>query len=498
MPGQEACSLVGFKVILSIKKMKIMAANEFEKNVRKEMDEFKLHPSEEVWTKIEERITESKRKRRILFFILSSLIVLTLGGYGIYNLSGNKTKSETQNKLSEDKSSNDKTRIDNFKNEELNKKTITIKPNIPVENIKQGKTPVVAKQKQASRTHKEDELLASISKENPISRDQTTINVDKSEEKKESSREDSTNQVTADVSFNQHQNETDRQNETSKPGDKKLNQKDTALKLEEPKDTISVQVINKKKSGEVSRKITWGINFSAGRSVITEDAFSFKSSYAAADRQYSAPGSAQGGGPVTGGGTGNPSAYYTYPQSQNEPAFAFKAGIHARKNISKRSSLSAGFGYSYLADKIKIGTNQAPSQSSMGLYYYAGSPQKTHTDHFHFIELPLMYNWRVTNNTDHFLSLNAGIAPSYLLSTNALLYDTTMGGIYYYDEDVVTKTHFNFISGIAYQFGNTKTVTFSVGPQFSFDVTKVFKSDLDKRKYFLYTGIDARVFFDRK
>ena len=473
-----------------------MAANEFEKNVRKEMDEFKLHPSEEVWTKIEERITESKRKRRILFFILSSLIALTLGGYGIYDLSVNKTKSEAQNKLSEDKRINDKHKIDNPKNEDPNKETITIKPNIPVENIKQTDETLVAKQKQASQTHKEDKLLASISKENSISKDQTTINVDKSEERKEDpSRKDSTNQVTADVSSsNQQQIETDRQNETSKPGDKNLKPNETALKSGESKDSRSVQVMNKKKSDEVSRKITWGINFSAGRSVITEEAFSFKSSYAAADRQYSTP-----GGPLAGGGgSGNPGAYYTYSQSQNEPAFAFKAGIQARKNISKRSSLSAGLGYSYLADKIKIGTNQAPAQSFSALWYYSGSPQETHIDHFHFVELPLTYNWRVTNNADHFLSLNAGISPSYLLATNALLYDTAMGGIYYHIKDQITKAHFNFISGISYQFRNAKSLEFSVGPQFSFDVTKVFKSDLDQRKYFLYTGLDARVFFQKK
>ena len=41
-----------------------MAANEFEKNVRKEMDEFKVQPSGEVWSKIEDRIRETKRKRR--------------------------------------------------------------------------------------------------------------------------------------------------------------------------------------------------------------------------------------------------------------------------------------------------------------------------------------------------------------------------------------------------------------------------------------------------
>ena len=98
------------------------------------------------------------------------------------------------------------------------------------------------------------------------------------------------------------------------------------------------------------------------------------------------------------------------------------------------------------------------SQSAFSLSYYAGSPQQTYTDHFHFIELPLSYNWRVTNNTDHFLSLNAGVSPSYLLATNALLYDTAAGGIYYHNKDLVTRTHFNFTSGISYQFKNKKSL----------------------------------------
>jgi hypothetical protein len=73
-----------------------------------------------------------------------------------------------------------------------------------------------------------------------------------------------------------------------------------------------------------------------------------------------------------------------------------------------------------------------------------------------------------------------------------------MGGIYYDNKNVVTKAHFNFTSGVSYQFKNKKNLEFSIGPQFSFDVTKVFKSDLDKRKYFLYTGIDARILFEKK
>ncbi len=92
-----------------------MAANEFEKNVRKEMGEFKVQPSAEVWLKIEDRIREKKRKRRIIFFVLFSSIALMLAGYGIYNFSGNNTRSESQHKLPEASRPNDESKTDNFK-----------------------------------------------------------------------------------------------------------------------------------------------------------------------------------------------------------------------------------------------------------------------------------------------------------------------------------------------------------------------------------------------
>src|SRR6266498_3789361 len=67
-----------------------MAANEFEKRVQMTLDEFKLHPSEEVWQNVEKRIREKKRKRRIIFFIIFSFMGLALGGYGLYNFANKK------------------------------------------------------------------------------------------------------------------------------------------------------------------------------------------------------------------------------------------------------------------------------------------------------------------------------------------------------------------------------------------------------------------------
>ena len=479
-----------------------MAENEFEKNVRKEMDEFRLRPSGEVWSKIEERIREKTRKRRILFFIFFSAIALMLGGYGIYHFSGSRTRPEAQNELAKSDKSHEQNKTES-KKEEHNKKTIAIKPAIPIRNSEQIKqVHSVEKQKQLVQFNKEQKIAA-VPGGNSKAQEQTT-GVDGSGKTQNDKKVDNTKRETVSTSLLNAQPETTQtdQKEIAKARNENLTLKDTAgSTLQGSKDTRSVHVPNKKKGDKISDKITWGINFSAGTSVITEDAFSFKSS--AADVRYVyLPGSNTGGGPLTGGGggAGGPVTYYSYPQSQNKAAIAFKAGIIARKNISKRSSLSAGLGYSYLADKIKVGAGQSQGQTQSAFFssYYSGSPQQTFTDHFHFIELPLNYNWRVTKNADRFLSLSAGISPSWLLATNALIYDTAFGGVYYHNKELVTKTHFNFISGISYQFKTKRSLEFAIGPRFSFDITEVFKSDLDKRKYLLFTGIGAAMFFEKK
>src|SRR5215470_8039319 len=76
-----------------------MAANEFEKDVRRIMDDLKLHPSEEVWRKVEERIREKKRKRRVIFFLFS-LVGLAIVGSLLYvfsHMQNSNPNDSTQN-----------------------------------------------------------------------------------------------------------------------------------------------------------------------------------------------------------------------------------------------------------------------------------------------------------------------------------------------------------------------------------------------------------------
>ena len=57
-----------------------MQENEFEKRVQKMMEEWKVRPSVSVWSGVEKRIREKRRKRRWLL-VIPMLAGLALGGY---------------------------------------------------------------------------------------------------------------------------------------------------------------------------------------------------------------------------------------------------------------------------------------------------------------------------------------------------------------------------------------------------------------------------------
>ena len=91
---------------------------------------------------------------------------------------------------------------------------------------------------------------------------------------------------------------------------------------------------------------------------------------------------------------------------------------------------------------------------------------------------------------------NGGIAPGFLLGTNAIIYDSTAGGIYFRDDRAFKRFHFNVQSGLALQFGNNKRISWSVGPTISLDMTRLMKEDVfTNKRYFLYTGLTGKLFF---
>jgi hypothetical protein len=470
-----------------------MQANEFERKVQQTMDEFRLRPSDDVWQNVERRIRERKRKRRIIFFVLCSFIGLALLGYGVYNFSIKQKTFQNENITSE--------KINNPKTNTVKEPAIPMRKSTPGDisgkeqklvNRNQNRSEFAITSRKNSRSAK---AASGSQRAYTIKKPSTGINHKKSEKQP---NPDTTNSIARNenISANKIQVLT---NELNQKVITDSTKKDVSIN--NLVDTGSIKKIaeeekitkKEKTRNRYSRKISWGINFSAGSSVITEDIFSFKNSSPQADLSFNSPATYPAGGGIT-----------RYPPSANKPVFAFKAGVVINKEISVRSKIAVGLQYAYLGDRIKVataqiqtGTQQSNSSSSLFSYYRA-IPQKAHTDHFHFIELPLTYGWRINRNDNHFISLNAGTSIGYMFSTNALTYDTSFGGIYFHDKSLFAKQHFNLVSGISYHFATAKKFEWSIGPQFSFDLSRIIKSDLDRRKYFLYGGIDSRIFFEKK
>lgn len=463
-----------------------MAVNDFEKNARKLLDEFKLHPSEQVWQNVEERIREKKRKRRILFFMIFSCAFLALGGYGVYQMQGTRGKAQeakiktqlttTENTNPGNSDSLHLTSVNTISSQNKATAKTSITHEVTGEKQQAQKSAIAFKNNDGILKRK-DQVPATSPKQN--------------ESEKQGSANDASSLTTPDNSSDNKQGipiDTTDHTITLAPG-----KKDTVIASLVDSTTTkqkSEQTANTKPSKKITqskKKIEWGASISAGASTITQDHFSNGNANYSSGNLSSAP------GPYTGGGS-------IYPQSANKPSFAFMAGVTLRKNISKRSSLSAGIQYSYMADKIKIGSLQTIPQS--GYYYlfssyYGGAAKQTYTNHFHFIDVPLMYDWRITNNTKHFLSLNAGISVSFLISTNALVYDTAASGIYYHNKNSFAHAIINFIPGLSYHF-SAKNFEWSLGPQVYFDLNRFIKSDPDQRKYLFYGGVNAKLFFEKK
>jgi hypothetical protein len=452
-------------------------ASEFEKNVRRTMDGLRIHPSGEVWQRVEEQIRENKRKRRILFFIIFSLIGLALAGYGIFNFPGrlghnSGVASIKKNDGLKEAPKNSSSQTPN--GTKIIKNVPSYNELVTTQKATLAQTPTVNKRlsKNLNRSN-----IKEASSEEANNSTQEISSAEKTEFQVDTTQVANLNNLSLN---NDQLTHSDNQNKMVNPLDSKIigvNDSAVSKTPEKPKPQMKNQ-----------NKWKWGMNISLGASTITQDAFSFKGTSYSDVYALSAPGSA----------TGGPTSSVFYGPAGNNAAFAFKAGFQMKDEISHRSSMSVGLMYAYMADKIKIGQGGGYNQSSASSRpaYYAATPQNTYTEHFHFIELPLSYDWRMTKNSSRYFSLTGGMSGSYLVSTNALVYDTAQHGIYYQDNSLFTRMHFNLMAGTAYHVSTTKT-EFAIGPKFSFDLTKLINSDVDKRKYFLYVGLDTRLFFER-
>jgi hypothetical protein len=259
----------------------------------------------------------------------------------------------------------------------------------------------------------------------------------------------------------------------------------------------------KKKSNNSSLK--WGLAASAGLSNINDGGFladGFLSGVFTEEKVFVADVAADriSNGPPNV----NAPAPIVYKPSAIEKGFSFSVGAFLEKKISKRFSVSTGLHYKYFSNSIQVGNRfdssiafQNFGSSNVNQFYRSSATtMRKYTNRYHFLDLPLMLNIQLNRSNRIPVLWNGGLSLSYLVSSNALHFDSRTG-VYYKDNSLFNRLQANVSTGFSVGIFNKSKVPVHVGPQVQYGLTNLLQNQVSDNRHLLYFGLNTR-FYLRK
>jgi hypothetical protein len=431
-----------------------MRENEFEKKVREKMEQLGFDPSESVWTGVDREI-KKERKRRVPLFWLFLIPGLLVAG-GAYYFVANK---------------NTPVRLEKFTAPEditkKQKKESAIQSLEPQKNIQETSNDKAANNTRVTIHNSMHYSSQGLTNQNPV--DQTgTRRIAKKEtgvtngEVKEKNQplENSAAAGTGVIVINDYSNKT--------------------VKSEKDSVISSATVKNKEQKTKPS---SWKIGYivSTGFSNLNQDLLNSVKTFSPTTNLSSTPTSNINRGTVT------------YSSSPIHAGFSFAAGIFITRDLSKRFSFSGGINYHYYSTRISTGSkidNAFYAVNTVlitaGSYYENGNTQ-TFTNQYHFIEMPLLVNFKLNKNNRMPFSWQLGLSPGYLLGSNALYYNPN-ANIYTTTYLQPNKMQLNgetaLMIGFPLHIGELQ-----IGPQLQYGFTGFVNTNDGKPGHLFYAGL---------
>jgi hypothetical protein len=532
-----------------------MSDHNFEKQIQQKLDELKIPPADTVWSSVEARIRKDKRRRRgmIIFPILMLLIAtgfyfiqtkLLTSGAGSKSVLTNSLpdnnknnvseKSKTEQKLTmqdrlQDNVSNStkrpdiknaqKEESDRTKNSENEDRKIdnnnVIAENNPTAGPRNGSSKILNKKTSPGNNNlKNTKNNISLNKKRPQRRldidltmiDQNALQKNNTMALDTKKKEESipTEKETVSVSDSQA-NKT----ELSVAGIHIADSvpKDSALVQGKPVDsTLPNQIVEEKKTAEKKLKQSgwkWGLGASAGISNINDGSFidGFIDGIISGEKALVADVSPTAFNNNVPGNAG-PTGIINKP-SEIEKGFSYSLGAFVQKKLSKRFSISTGLQYNYYSTHIEVG-NRVDSfvmvQNAFGSLnvdrFYRSAPVTKYTNRFHFIELPVSVNTQLNKDNRLPVFWNAGLSLSYLVSTNALHFDSRTG-FYYKNNGLFSKLQANLSTGFSISLWNASKTPVNIGPHLRYGLTNLMKQKVDDSKHLFYFGLNTKIFLNK-
>jgi len=483
-----------------------MPENEFEKKVSSEMQDLRFKPSETVWLRVEERI-KKKKKRRIfvIIFLLAGLALLSY--WQRSNLFGEKENDIA--KIEKQKEGNSRPAGDTNSNSTTKQNTETTKKEgsqnttdmVVNDELKEDKSvidkkgyAVSKKEINKPKKNKDENKVKPVSEKTKIGDEaEVSIAILSADSKKRNTIvDDGKNTELKQSEVKPLENEIDTSKVQILEQEKmSTEKKDTLLKVDKAK-APSAPIVKKDSSG---KKWKWGLHITPGVSSLSDKGLSFPQN--GSDRVYFSS---------VGSGSAVPPA--RQKPSDAKPGFAFQAGAFAQRQLSSRISLSMGLQYGYYSNILHIGNRKdsviSNSQFSVVLdrnanqAYNAGGDTIKYTNHYHFIELPLRFQWQLNKNKAKPFIWSTGFTIGQLISTNAIMYDTAFNGIYYQNKKLLNKTQFSFSTGFSWTIVNNKKAQWSLGPVANIHLNKLIDNPFENTGYLFFIGLRTGILFNQK
>jgi hypothetical protein len=478
-----------------------MQENKFERNVKQKLDELSLTPSEPVWQKVEAAI-QKKRKRRLAFLLLP--VLLAAGGALWWMLLMQQPEKLTQTEVN----TPDKTNIT------FSKPYATPPAHVPAANSTREvpedatnyKEPnAITINPELKKTTPRTTTLAAYTnrpKEVKVQREGKQPTAEKSKKENENGTAATAKPANTDVFDTPASEPVSLSTDTT--AKKNLIRDSTQKVAVTPADSLDKAAPQKVVKHQPKRKLQWQVAGRIGGSN-TVAPLSIGSTLKSLEESRQ-PGQSYGGNYFPG-----PNADL---QSSWQPA-APVTGLHlsigaiAKRSVGKHCFITAGLQYSYYSNRIAVGErlpadslvgllNSSPDnvyKSESGTIYLFRSTSRSNksnqfTNAFHFIELPIGFEYRLLKKVP--LQLQHGLAISQLVGSKALQYDSRTN-IYYRSKNTLRKTGVSVFTAISYTLWSGKSVSLQAGPHMQYGLQNFYKSGSDS--HLLSGGITASMGF---
>ncbi|MCU0381227.1 MAG: outer membrane beta-barrel protein [Chitinophagaceae bacterium] len=202
-------------------------------------------------------------------------------------------------------------------------------------------------------------------------------------------------------------------------------------------------------------------------------------------------------GPATGSGSGTPQrASYEYRQ---DPSTGWTLGAWMTLPISRRWSFTTGLSYLQYSTRTPVGPWAGDSVfgyfNGRSIQYsntsYQPGNQEEHRNRYHLLQVPVAFSWQLNKGEKVPISWTIGLTPGYLLSSNALVQDSSQA--MYHHPDNQRRFQLGFRTGILFRLMPTSTHPLELGPVMQYQLNEVFTNAIQQNGHLYYLGLEARL-----